>query len=166
MSRLSTLVIALCLMVGTAWSGPAPTSAATSKAERPATIQHHAAQEPGTGQGRRWKAYNGPYFNDPHRKAGHFRIESKIIDTIRHVPKGATIRIAVYSFDRLPVANALVAAHRRGVKMQMLLNDHQDTRAMKVIRAVIGTDRARQELHLQVRGELPRHRQPGSTTCT
>jgi phosphatidylserine/phosphatidylglycerophosphate/cardiolipin synthase-like enzyme len=89
----------------------------------------------------RWKAYHGPYFNDPHIRADHFKIESKIIDTIRHARKGSFIRIAVYSFDRLPVAHEIVAAYHRGVHVQMLLNDHQDTHAMKVVRAAIGTDR-------------------------
>ncbi|HCB06642.1 MAG TPA: hypothetical protein DEQ43_20775, partial [Nocardioides bacterium] len=79
------------------------------------------------GHKKRWKAYNGPFFNDPHLKSRHFTIERRVIDTIRHTPKGATIRIAVYSFDRMPVAEALIAAYHRGVKVQMLLNDHQDT---------------------------------------
>ena len=33
------------------------------------------------------------------------------------------------------------ALHKRGVKVQMLLNDHQDTHAMKRVRAVLGTNR-------------------------
>jgi phosphatidylserine/phosphatidylglycerophosphate/cardiolipin synthase-like enzyme len=94
-----------------------------------------------TGSAHRWKAYKGPYFNDPHVKADHFRIEGRIIDTIRHARKGSFIRIAVYSFDRLPVAHSIVAAYHRGVHVQMLLNDHQDTHAMKVVRAAIGTNR-------------------------
>jgi len=140
----AVLVVALAAPLGstssvaTAAPGPA-VSAAAAAVGAPAT--KHLGQKPGTAKGGRWKAYKGPYFNDPHLKAGHFRIESKVIDTIRHVPKGATIRIAVYSFDRMPVADALIAAHRRGVKVQMLLNDHQDTKAMKAIRAAIGTNR-------------------------
>jgi phosphatidylserine/phosphatidylglycerophosphate/cardiolipin synthase-like enzyme len=39
------------------------------------------------------------------------------------------------------MANALIAAHKRGVRIQMLLNDHQDTHAMKMVRAVLGTNR-------------------------
>ena len=49
---------------------------------------------------KRWKAYKGAFFNNPHVNADRFKIERRIIDTIRHVPKGETIRIAVYSFDR------------------------------------------------------------------
>ena len=148
MKRLSTLTVGVCLaaMVPFLLAGAAP--AAPLRAGAAATTLHKVAKQrrgqghqPGTGHGRRWTAYNGPYFNDPHLKAGHFRIESKVIDTIRHTPKGATIRIAVYSFDRMPVADALIAAYHRGVRVQMLLNDHQDTRAMKAVRAVIGTNR-------------------------
>ena len=97
--------------------------------------------KPGKPKPSRWEAPRGPYFNDPHLKKGWFNIERRVIDTIRHTPKGSTIRIAIYSLDRMPVAHALVAAHRRGVKVQMLLNDHWENGAMKVIRAEIGKNR-------------------------
>ena len=132
MKRLPVLIAMTCLGLTAALSLgslSAPASAGTGQAPTP------------SAKAGRWKAYDGPFFNDPHTKADHFTIERKVIDTIRHVPKKATIRIAVYSFDRMPVADALIAAYRRGAKVQMLLNDHQDTKAMKAIRAVIGTDR-------------------------
>ena len=91
---------------------------------------------------KRWKAYKGAFFNNPHVNSQRYRIERRLIDTLRHVPKGETVRIALYSFDRIPVANAIIAAHKRGVRIQMLLNDHQDTRAMKMVRAVLGTNRS------------------------
>ena len=110
-------------------------SAAAARRVRAATADK---QKP---KPKRWKAYKGAFFNNPHVNADRFKIERRIIDTIRHTPKGETIRIAVYSFDRMPVADALIAAHKRGVKIQMLLNDHQDTHAMKRVRAVLGTNR-------------------------
>ncbi|MDZ5660499.1 hypothetical protein HN031_02830 [Nocardioides sp. zg-1308] len=106
-----------------------------SREVRPAASRH----KPGNG----WRAPSGPFFNDPHRAAGHFRIEQKVVQTINHTPKGASIRIAIYSLDRMPVAQALAKAHRRGVQVQILLNDHWETPAMKVIRAEIGKDRRR-----------------------
>ena len=150
--KLTSLAVSLCLLLGTFAVGAAPASvayapqgtaspatkpsAATSRAaKREARLQRAAARE------KKWEAPSGPYFNDPHLKKGWFRIERKVIDTIRHTPKGSTIRIAVYSLDRMPVANALVEAHRRGVKVQMLLNDHWENRAMQVIRAEIGKNR-------------------------
>jgi hypothetical protein len=128
LKKFSTLALCVALLMSVPVVAEASASPAVSQAK-------------GKDKGHHWKAYQGPYFNDPHRKAGHFRIESKIIDTIRHTKKHSTIRIAVYSFDRMPVAKALIAAHRRGVKVQMLLNDHQDTKAMKAIRRVLGTNR-------------------------
>ena len=84
----------------------------------------------------------GPYFNNPHgSKRSKFRIERQVIGAIRATPRRGYIRIALYSFDRLPVAKALLAARRRGVHVQLLLNDHQDTRAMKLLRARLGTNR-------------------------
>ena len=131
MSRLSLFLLSLCLLVGTPLAQP---SAASADAE-------WGVVAPKAGRAR-WEAPRGPYFNDPHRRKGWFRIERKVIDTIKHTPKGSTIRIAVYSFDRMPVAEALIAAHRRGVKVQMLLNDHQYTRAMRAIRREIGARRS------------------------
>ena len=143
MSRLSTLVCVVCLVLAASLSGADPASAMDPGPGTSvhAAVEVHDAQVRAPGF-RGWKAPDGPFFNDPHRKKGYFRIESKVIDTIRHTPRGSMIRIAVYSLDRMPVANALVAAARRGVKVQMLLNDHQDTAAMRVIRAEIGADRS------------------------
>ncbi len=151
-SRFSPLVLMVSVALGLSLASGVPasangadqgtaslaSSASTSASIATATsVAHRAALK------RQWKAPNGPFFNDPHRKKGHFTIEQQVIKTIRHTPRRAIIRIAVYSFDRMPVANALVAAHKRGVKVQMLLNDHQDTRAMQVIRAAIGTNRSK-----------------------
>jgi phosphatidylserine/phosphatidylglycerophosphate/cardiolipin synthase-like enzyme len=84
----------------------------------------------------------GAYFNNPRgSKKARFRIERQVINAIRTTPRRGYIRIALYSFDRMPVAKALLAARRRGVHVQLLLNDHQDTRAMKVLRARLGTNR-------------------------
>jgi phosphatidylserine/phosphatidylglycerophosphate/cardiolipin synthase-like enzyme len=138
------LVLTLCLLLGTPAQEAAVASgiaggAATAAKPGAASEASPAAKGPWG----RWKAPRGPYFNDPHLRKGHFRIERRVIDTIRHTRRGSTIRIAVYSLDRMPVARALVAAHRRGVKVQMLLNDHQYTRAMHAIRREIGTNRGR-----------------------
>lgn len=142
MSRSSVLLLILCLLVG-----PLTGEAASAAPPSGAVV---AVDRPGTGdlsvttasERRRWKAPRGPFFNDPRRKKGYFRIERKVIQTIRHTRPGSTIRIAVYSFDRMPVADALVAAHKRGVKVQMLLNDHQYTKAMRVVRNRIGAKRS------------------------
>jgi phosphatidylserine/phosphatidylglycerophosphate/cardiolipin synthase-like enzyme len=149
-SRLFVLLIALCLALGT-HVAEVPAATAVTPAASGGVVT--AGQVGGVPTGaaarvtaldrKRWKAPQGPFFNDPRRKKGWFRIERKVIDTIKHTRKGSTIRIAVYSFDRMPVANALIAAHRRGVKVQMILNDHQYTKAMRAVRREIGAKRGR-----------------------
>ena len=139
MSRFSTLVLAASLVLATALAGSTTASAIQGTTSASTQVAPHTEKSP--KKFRKWKAPRGPFFNDPRLRKGHFRIERKVIDTIKHTPRGSYIRIAVYSFDRMPVADALIAAHRRGVKVQMLLNDHQDTAAMKKIRGVLGTNR-------------------------
>ena len=141
MPKLSVVVGSLCLVLAASLGSAAPVSAGSSGSAVAASAAPVHADRMSTVQRRQWKAPRGPFFNDPHRKKGFFRIERKVIQTIRHTPRGSTIRIAVYSFDRNPVADALIAAHRRGVKVQMLLNDHQTTSAMRRIRAEIGAKR-------------------------
>jgi len=89
-----------------------------------------------------YRVRTGPFFNNPRgtRKA-RFRIERQVINAIKATPRRGYIRFALYSFDRMPVAKALLDARRRGVRVQILLNDHQDTRAMKRLRARLGTNR-------------------------
>ena len=133
-TKLSMLVGSICLVLST-WGGAAPGAVAAqpgTAAGKPGI----AGEKPGTSK--KWKAPSGPFFNDPHRAKGHFRIERKVIDTIDRTRKGSTIRIAIYSLDRLNVARALVAAHRRGVRVQMLLNDHWENAAVRTLRAEVG----------------------------
>lgn len=93
---------------------------------------------------RKNKAYRvpvGAYFNNPRGNWDErMRIERQVMKAIRATKKGATIRIALYSFDRIPVAQELLKARARGVRVQILLNDHQDTKAMKMLRAQLGTN--------------------------
>ena len=70
-----------------------------------------------------WKPYLGPKFNDPGRK-GSAIIVKRIIKAIRHTRRGATIRIGTYSFDRGDVAAALRSARKRGVNVQIVVNEH------------------------------------------
>jgi phosphatidylserine/phosphatidylglycerophosphate/cardiolipin synthase-like enzyme len=134
----------MCVVLAMSLGAAAPVTAMSSgsAAAGSATAEVQAAKAAAAKPGRKWKAPQGPFFNDPRRKKGYFRIERQVIDTIRHTRKGSTIRIAVYSFDRMPVADALIAAHRRGVKVQLLLNDHQTTGAMRKMRAAFGAKRS------------------------
>lgn len=128
MSKISRLVGGLCLVLVATLVLVAP-GQAVSDAGAPTAAKPKPSK---------WEAPSGPFFNDPHLAKGHFEIERRVIKTIRHTPKGSTIRIAIYSLDRVGVASALVAAHRRGVRVQMLLNDHWENRAVKMLRDEFG----------------------------
>lgn len=73
----------------------------------------------------RWRPRLGAIFNNPVLgPAARTAIVSRVRRAIDHTPRGATIRFAMYSFDRKDIADALVRAHARGVNVQMLVNDN------------------------------------------
>ena len=89
-----------------------------------------------------WRPTTGGFFNDPWGTTDQkFHIERQIVGAIQHAKKGSHIRIAVYSFDRTNVAQALIDAHKRGVRVQVLHNDHQVTKAMMMLKHALGTNR-------------------------
>lgn len=91
-----------------------------------------------------WRPKEGPFFNAARTTLEReYVIEREIVAAIRHARVGSYIRISVFSFDRLPVADALIDARRRGVNVQMLFNGHQNTMAMRKMRNVLGADTTR-----------------------
>ncbi|WP_370246672.1 phospholipase D-like domain-containing protein [Nocardioides sp.] len=65
-----------------------------------------------------------------------------LLDAIDNTPAGATIRLVLFVLTREDVADALVAAHRRGVRVQVLIEDkfHDDREADDILEAEIGDD--------------------------
>jgi phosphatidylserine/phosphatidylglycerophosphate/cardiolipin synthase-like enzyme len=68
----------------------------------------------------------GAVFNDPTVAAGHSTIQDKITSLIEGTPAGARIRMSMYYADDATIPNALVAAHDRGVNVQVIF-DHKET---------------------------------------
>lgn len=74
---------------------------------------------------------NGVVFNDPNgSKADQLRIIKHIDRAIDAAPKGSTIRMALYGFDIDSTTKKLVAAHQRGVGVQILVDRHKRYAAM------------------------------------
>jgi hypothetical protein len=87
----------------------------------------------------------GARFNLPRgTPAEQTRVVSQVDNTIASAPPGSTIRIAVYSFDRTETADQLIAAHERGVTVQMLVNDNWTSDQTLRLQSAIGSDRAAQ----------------------
>lgn len=70
-----------------------------------------------------WVPYTGITFNQPTGTAEQrTRIVRRIHEAIDHTPAGETIRIATYNLGLRASADKLIAAHRRGVKVQVVVN--------------------------------------------
>jgi phosphatidylserine/phosphatidylglycerophosphate/cardiolipin synthase-like enzyme len=93
---------------------------------------------------------NGPVFNAPRPKGSPavFRIANHVAAAVSHVPAydplfpRPEIRIATYSHDLKNVTDALIAAHRRGVSVQMVLNDNWTSGQTGRLVRRLGTDRS------------------------
>ncbi|WP_067436861.1 phospholipase D-like domain-containing protein [Nocardioides jensenii] len=70
-----------------------------------------------------------------------WRIENQILQGINHAHKGSYIRISLFSFDRMPLTDALIRAKKRGVRVQVILNNHQINGAMRKLKSALGTNR-------------------------
>lgn len=88
-----------------------------------------------------WTPKNGAVFNVPRSKpATQFRLEKQVLQSIRKSEEGSTIRLAMFSFDRFPIADALIKARKRGVTVQVLVNDHEGSGAQSKLRRKIGSN--------------------------
>lgn len=85
---------------------------------------------------------DGAYFNEPRTdKAKENRVEQQLVTLINKAPKGSQIHMTVFSWDRMGVADAVVRARKRGVRVKILLNNHQWNPAMKRLRKGLGGNR-------------------------
>ena len=83
----------------------------------------------------------GAMFNNPmgsseakHRLAAHLR------RTIASTPRHSIIRIAVYSFDRRDLGDALAAACRRKVTVQIVINDNWISGQVRRMKRLLGSN--------------------------
>lgn len=86
-----------------------------------------------------WMPKPGPVFNNPlGRLAQQQAILRQVLAAVRHTRRGATIRIAVYSFDRADLAKALRKAHERGVHVQVVVNKSVMSGVARSLRSRLG----------------------------
>ena len=146
---LACLVLVLGLAVGelslAAFAGAAPASPAASgvvakrgpgaqeraqkrarrQAQRAARAQQVAAtRRAALARERAWTPRDSTYFNYPEAKraADRFRIRNVILAAIKATPGGASIRASTFTFVDTSISSALIAAHRRGVSVQVVVN--------------------------------------------
>jgi hypothetical protein len=112
---------------------------------------------------------NGMLFNDPNgargedcvtgcRQAGwqptnnqQLTLMNQVLNAVNSVPEGSIIRFVAYSFSWQPMADALIAAKKRGVQVRLLIDSYHyqlnspgtDTPQLKQLRSALGTDRSK-----------------------
>jgi phosphatidylserine/phosphatidylglycerophosphate/cardiolipin synthase-like enzyme len=119
-------------------------SAATPATARAAVTEAAATEAVTETITKPWKPTPGPHFNVPRTDdERQWRIEREILAAINHARKGSLIQISVFSLDRKVVSEALINARRRGVMVRVLMNNHQNNRAMGMLHLRLGTDRTR-----------------------
>jgi phosphatidylserine/phosphatidylglycerophosphate/cardiolipin synthase-like enzyme len=123
-------LVAATVMVAGLYATPV---VAAAEGHVPAKVQTEKGKKDG------YRPPEGAFFNWPigNAEAQH-RIENVIQAAIRHAKKDSFIQIALFSFDRRPIAEDLINAYKRGVHVQVLLNDHQVTRAMRMMNQAFG----------------------------
>lgn len=96
-----------------------------------------------------WVPTPGVKFNVPRAGDKQYIIERQVVDAINHAVPGSHIRMATFSFDRYPVADALIRARNRGVHVQVLTNGHELPPAQAKLKKAFGTDRAKRTFFYQ-----------------
>lgn len=81
----------------------------------------------------------GPVFNNPGgTTAQQYAIMRQIERNIDASPRGSVIRIAIYSITLDRFAAKLIAAHRRGVHVKVLMDEHAVNGLWKRLRSALG----------------------------
>ena len=84
-----------------------------------------------------WEPNPGAHFNNPWGKRDAALVKT-FVRAVDHARPGSTIRIATYSNNRKDMADALIKAYRRGVHVQMLVNDNTTSSQTMRIQRVVG----------------------------
>jgi phosphatidylserine/phosphatidylglycerophosphate/cardiolipin synthase-like enzyme len=82
----------------------------------------------------------GVAFNDPTgTRSQQTVLMDQIIAAVNNVPSGSIIRFVAYSFDYQPMADALIAARKRGAQVRLLIDSHTETAQIRQLRSALGT---------------------------
>ncbi|MGW2339158.1 phospholipase D-like domain-containing protein [Streptomyces sp. NPDC001661] len=129
MKRTLTLITALAVTA----LAPTTAHAAVKKAKAPLTCEN-----------RTFTSRPGPSFSDPEDPDAQMNVMGPIIDSINSASCGQTIRVAMYSIGSThpgpEFANALIAAHQRGVIVKALMDSHSDNATWQSMVNELGND--------------------------
>jgi hypothetical protein len=82
----------------------------------------------------------GPVFNNPHGDPGvRRRVLTRLTRAVQDTEPGSVIRLATAQLGDRYLADALVAAHQRGVQVRVILGDNRSTAAERRVAADLGS---------------------------
>ncbi len=95
-----------------------------------------------TAQAAPYTPTNGVVFNNPAKSRTQERkIETTLDNAVNATPRGATISMVMYLFNDNTMLKRLVAAKKRGVKVQLVIDDGADAPQVKKLKKALGTTR-------------------------
>jgi phosphatidylserine/phosphatidylglycerophosphate/cardiolipin synthase-like enzyme len=110
----------------------------------PANAAVKKAKVPLSCESRTFTSSPGPRFNDPEDPTAQMKIMGPIIESINSAICGQTVRVAMYSISNAQpgpdFANALIAAHQRGVIVKALMDAHSDNAIWQSMVSELGND--------------------------
>lgn len=135
--RFGVLVATPVLLLATVFPGSGSFGGLTQEDPLPASVgraEQRADLTPLTGGTVR--------FNDPHgSRSEQYALVRMLNRAIGSAAPGATIRVAAYSLAMDSTAEALVAAHRAGRDVRVVVDDHsRNWGAVRLLRSALGTD--------------------------
>lgn len=130
-----SLVLAVSMLGAVGPSTAAEAPASTAKSADTATSALVAKQ----AAKKKWRPKVGAKFNVP-RVGGDrmYRLERAVIAAINHAKPKTTIKMAMFSFDRTQVSDALIRAKRRKVRVQVIVNGHEFPKAQRDLKKALG----------------------------
>jgi hypothetical protein len=89
-----------------------------------------------------WEPLGGAVFNNPNGTlAEQWRVLHTVEQAIRNAPSGSRVLLSTFLFDIPTVAEALVEAHARQVRVQVVLDgDDADTPESRLVASVVNDD--------------------------
>lgn len=124
-ARLATAVAALSVLIAAALPGGTAQAADRKQPTPPAS----------------YTPVTSVMFNNPLGSVAEQRVlVNHIIATINSAPRNSLIRMAVFSFADPAVADALVKAYQRGVRVRLIFSDNRVYPPMKRLQQVMGAN--------------------------
>ncbi len=90
-----------------------------------------------------WAPTDAVTFNHPRgTKKQKYALITQLNQAIDATPSGGQIRMAMYLFDISSVTRKLIAAHRRGVSVQVLIDDGMKNKHIRKLKKALGKDKS------------------------